>query len=229
MYDTKSTTAWVSGSLAGPEPAYSGSPGDPIGPHRYGKLRLRSTRAAFQRCGTAWPSGFIDSINQRSTPGGTGIVASRWTIAAPSSSSPWITPMTRTTVPPGVPRSTAMIGRPWTDRPISSACTASVARPATPATLVVVVVLELVLVGDDVAAAGSSVGVAVLGRGSTGALDGLDPSLPWAVGTDASPDRLHEAAASASVPARTMRVRRANGGTIPGSSIELLRSVSVRS
>ena len=47
---TRSTMACVSGSLAGPVPAYSPSPGAPIGPQPYGKLRLRSTPLALPRC-----------------------------------------------------------------------------------------------------------------------------------------------------------------------------------
>ena len=56
-----STAAWVSGSLAAAGPAYCPSPGAPIGPQLYGKLRLRSTPLALPRVLLATPSGFIDS------------------------------------------------------------------------------------------------------------------------------------------------------------------------
>src|SRR5215217_4872196 len=128
---TRLTIACVSGSLAGPVPAYCPSPGAPIGPHPSGKLRLRSTPWALPRCGTARPSGFIDSTSHRSMPGGTGRVASC---------------------------SRARIGRPSTERPISATCNASPSSPATPGSAVggsvVVVVVAVVVVIVVVAAAG---------------------------------------------------------------------------
>ncbi len=148
----KFTIAWVSGSLAGPLPANCESPGTPIGPHLYGKLRFRSTPLSFERTWLAWPSGFIDSTIHNSTPSGTGLARSSSTIATPSSSSPWITPITRTRRPPAVPNRSATIGRPPADspRPTRSASRSSGPIVATSGPVVVLVVATLLVLVDAV-------------------------------------------------------------------------------
>ncbi len=120
MRSVKAMNAWVSGSLAGPVPLYCPAPGWPICVQSCGKLRFRSTLLPLPRTSLARPSGFIAGSNHRSIPSGSAMSPRTSSIASPSFSSPWMTPTTRITIPPAVPRWLAVIGLPCTEVPITS-------------------------------------------------------------------------------------------------------------
>ena len=108
-------------------------------------MRFRSTPFAFWRTWAAWPSGFIESTSHSSTPSGTGVARRSSRIAVPASSSPWITPITSTRRPPGVPNRSATIGRPSTDRPSPTTAASGRAGRAHPGSAIVVVVVVVVV------------------------------------------------------------------------------------
>jgi hypothetical protein len=109
-----------SGSDSGRGPAYSGSPGTPIGRHCDGKLRLRSTPRALPRVPRRRPSGLRSWTIHRVPAAGSRPASRRRVTAIPAGSVPWMQPTTRTERPGRRPRSSvSRIGRPWTEWPSS--------------------------------------------------------------------------------------------------------------